>query len=80
MPTLQLSDEQVVDLVKQLPPDQQQVLYEYLRFERWPAWTALSRDAQDGARQAAAERGRDWDAMTEEEREDFIDDIVHEGR
>jgi hypothetical protein len=31
-------------------------------------------------RAAAAQRGRDRDAMTEDEREAFIDDVVHEDR
>jgi hypothetical protein len=26
----------------------------------------------------AKERSRDWDTMTEDEREEFIDEIVHE--
>jgi len=29
---------------------------------------------------AAGQRGRDWDAMTEDEREAFLDDVVHEDR
>ena len=31
-------------------------------------------------RKICAARGLDWDAMTEEERIDFIDDLVHEDR
>ncbi len=30
------------------------------------------------AKIVAAERGYDWDTMTEDEREEFIDEIVHE--
>ena len=33
---------------------------------------------QAKVRQLCAERGLDWDAMSEQAREDFIDDIVHE--
>ena len=80
MPTLQLTNEQVIDLVKQLPEAQQQAIYDYLLRKQWPSWMALAQEAQEGAQKAARERGRDWDTMTEAEREDFIDDIVHEDR
>lgn len=36
--------------------------------------------AEDALRHACARRGFKWDAMTEEERENFIDDLVHEDR
>ena len=36
--------------------------------------------AESQVRQLCASRGLNWDAMTEEEREDFIDDLVHEDR
>jgi hypothetical protein len=38
----------------------------------------LAQDAPEKARRAAAKRGRDWDAMTEDEREEFIDEVLHE--
>lgn len=80
MPTLTLTDEQVIELVKQLPPNQQAELFQFLLQQRWDKWEKLSRAGQEGARRAAAERGKNWDTMTEDEREAFIDDIVHEDR
>jgi hypothetical protein len=80
MPTLQLTDEQVIELVRQLPVDRQRALIDVLLLEQWPEWADLSDKAQEGARLAAAERGRDWDAMSEEERETFVDEVVHEDR
>jgi hypothetical protein len=38
----------------------------------------LSNYAIDKARIVAKERGYDWNTMTEEEKEEFIDEIVHE--
>lgn len=38
----------------------------------------LSRYGADKARLVAQERGYDWDAMTEEERETFVYNVVHE--
>ena len=80
MPMLTLTDEQAIQLVAQLPPDQQEKLFQYLIIHQWGTWADLSRSGQAGARLAANQRGRDWDAMNEEEREAFIDDLVHEDR
>ncbi len=78
MPMLTLTDEQAIQLVTQLPPDQQEKLFQYLVMQQWSAWADLSRSGQDGARMAASQRGRDWNTMTEAEREAFVDDLVHE--
>lgn len=80
MPNLMLTDDQVLDLVKQLPADQQQRLLQFLLTRPWSTWTALSEAGAAGVRAAAAQRGRDWEAMTEDEREAFIDDLLHEDR
>lgn len=58
-------------------------------FERWfknvqqirqrqENWEVLSFYGAEKARQVAQERGFDWNTMTDEEREAFIDDVVHE--
>jgi hypothetical protein len=75
-----VSDDQVIELVKQLPPDQQKRLFEFLLAQQWGTWVDLSRYGDERARIAAARRGHAWDAMTESEREAFIDDLVHEDR
>ena len=78
MPTLELTTEQVIELVKQLPPDRKR-----------EALLALAKDAngrrdermayaEQQLRRIAAERSLKWDAMTEDERETFIDDLLHE--
>lgn len=80
MATLELSDEQVLNLVRQLPQQRQDELLRFLLSGQWPAWEQLSAEGQAGARKAAAVRGLNWDAMTDEQRQDFIDDVVHEDR
>jgi hypothetical protein len=80
MATLTLTPEQVIDLVEQLSPDDQQVLLNRLLTRHSPTWIALSQAGAAGVRAAAAQRGRDWDTMSEAEREAFIDDVVHEDR
>lgn len=79
MPTVELTDEQVLDLVKQLPPERQRAALIALaaggeeRAERRGL-------AQAQLRLLAAERGLDWDKMTEDQREAFVDDLIHEDR
>jgi hypothetical protein len=78
MPTPTLTDEQVIDLVMQLPEAAQRRLMQALLTRPWASWRALSQHGAAGVLAAAAQRGYDWDAMNEEEREAFIDDVLHE--
>ncbi len=78
MPILTLSNEQVVDLVKQLPVGQQLEVFKFLLLQQWDRWALVSNYGVDKIRLIARERGCNWDAMTEDERETFIDDMVHE--
>lgn len=80
MPTLELTNEQVIELVNQLPPDHQESLFKFLLMKRWETWINLSHYGEERVQIAAAQRGRKWDAMTENEREVFIDDLIHEDR
>lgn len=78
MPILALTNEQVVELIKQLPAEQQAEILRFLLLRQWGNWQSLSCYGADKARLIAQERGFDWNTMTEEEREALIDDIVHE--
>ncbi len=78
MAILTLSTEQVVDLVKQLSVEQQVEVFKFLLLQHWGKWESLSRYGGDQVRLIAQERGYSWDMMSEEERESFIDDLVHE--
>jgi hypothetical protein len=78
MPTFTLTNEQVVELVKQLPSEQQIEVFRFLLLQQWGQWESLSRYGEDRARLIAQERGYNWDTMTEDEREAFIDKVVHE--
>lgn len=72
------TNKQVVELVKQLPPEQQIEIFRFLLLQQWGQWESLSRYGVDRVRLVAQERGQDWDVMTENEREAFIDEVVHE--
>ncbi len=78
MPTFTLTNEQVIELVKQLPSEQQIEVFRFLLLQQWGEWESLSRYGADRARLVAQEHGQNWDTMAEDEREAFIDEVVHE--
>ncbi|MEY2978439.1 MAG: hypothetical protein ACO3NK_17005 [Prochlorotrichaceae cyanobacterium] len=78
MPTLTITKDQMLTLLEQLSWTEQQEVLQYLLLKPWASWLELTHDASDKARQAAADRGKNWDEMSEDERETFIDDLVHE--
>lgn len=78
MPILTLTNEQVIELVKQLPVDQQVEVFSFLLCQQWSNWKSLSDYGADKVRRAAQDRGYDWDTMSEEAREAFVDEVVHE--
>jgi hypothetical protein len=78
MPMLSLSNQQVIELVQQLPTIQQVELFRFLVHQQWGEWESLSQYGNHQARFVAQERGYQWDRMTEDKRESFVDDLVHE--
>jgi hypothetical protein len=73
-----LSNKQVVDLVRQLPPEEKLVALKVLATEAHSSRQTRMIYAETQLRQIAMERGLDWDSMSEEEKENFIDDLLHE--
>jgi hypothetical protein len=78
MATLTLSDEQVVQLVRQLPPQTKQRVLVDLTAERDAWWETTTRDGEKDFQRLAAARGFDWNTMTDEQREAFVDSLLHE--
>ena len=78
MVTLTLSDKQVVELVKQLPPKSKQVVLDALTTDRDLWWEMTLSQGEEQFRRLAAERGLEWDKMPEAERETFVDALLHE--
>ena len=78
MATLPLTDEQVVELVKQLPTKTKQQVLKVLTDERDQWWQTAARDGEQAMRQLAAARHVDWDTLSETQREAFVDDVLHE--
>jgi cell division inhibitor SulA len=81
---IQLNTEQVIDLVRQLPPDEQAQVLQALVTTLMPdrvAW--LQRLHQQGhaqMRQLAAARGQNRDTMDDDTRLSPVDDLIHEER
>lgn len=80
MPTVTLTDDQVLDLVKQLPMERKRTVLLLLAEEGRARREARLDYAEAQLRRLCAERGLDWDVMGEDEREVFIDDLIHEDR
>ena len=80
MPILELSDEQVVELVKQLPPERQRAALLALAAGATQRREERMQYAEAQLRRLGAERGLDWVTMSEGQREDLIDDLLHEDR
>jgi len=78
--TIELNEQQIVELLKQLPPERKRVVWETLRAESDAWWAAAHFDGEATMRRLAAERGLNWSEMGEDERMYLIDDIVHEAR
>ena len=78
--TIELTTEQIIDLVQQMPPEEKLTVLKVLAKQARSGCSERMKYAESKVRQLCNERGLDWDAMTEDERLYFIDDIVHEDR
>lgn len=78
MATLSLSDEQVVQLVKQLPAQAKQRVLTDLTAERDQWWQTAAREGERDLRRLAEARGLQWNTLSEAERETFVDGLLHE--
>jgi len=78
MATLSLTDEQVVQLVKQLPPQSKQRVLADLTSERDQWWQTAAREGETDLRGLASARGLDWNSMSEDQREALVDNLLHE--
>jgi glycerophosphoryl diester phosphodiesterase len=78
MATLSLTDEQVVELIKQLQPQSKRRVLTDLTAERDTWWQSAADGGENDMRRIAEGRGLKWDMMSEVERETFVDDLLHE--
>jgi len=78
MVTLTLSNDQVIELIKQLPPDGKKAALNALETDVNLWWEIRLAQGENQLQRLAAERGSNWAGMSEDERERFIDELLHE--
>jgi len=75
--TLKVPESQMVEWVQQLSPEAKRAVLRAL-IPQLDELEALVDYGAQRARELCAERGLDWDSLTEEERQRLVDDLLHE--
>ena len=75
--TLEVSESQIVEWVQQMSPEAKHDVLRAL-IPRLDAFEALVDYGSERIRNLCAERGLNWDDMTEQDRERLVDELLHE--
>ena len=75
--TLEVPESQVLEWVAQLSPEAKQSVLRVL-IPRLDQLEALVDYGTQRARALCAERGLDWNSLTEDERQGLVDELLHE--
>ncbi len=78
MVTLTQYEAQVVELFNQFPGQSQRKVVLTLASSARSSRAERMRYAESQLRQLCRKRGLEWDILTEDEREQFVDDLLHE--
>jgi hypothetical protein len=78
MTVLELNDEQVISIVRQLPAERKRTALLALAEGAQGRREERMHLAEGKLRQVCAERGLDWDRLSEDEREKFVDGLLHD--
>lgn len=78
--TVELTTDQVIGLVQQMPPEEKREVLLALAEQAEVNRTARMDYAEAQFRKLCASRGLNWDTMTEAKRENFVNDLIHEDR
>ena len=78
--TIKLTTEQIIDFIHQMSQKEKRAVLIALAEKASVGQQERMKYAESQVRELCKFRGLDWDTMTEEDREDFIDDLVHEDR
>ena len=78
--TVELTTDQVVGFVQQMPAEERRALLLAIAEQAAANREARIDRAEAQLQQLCTDRGLDWDRMTETERENFVDDLIHEDR
>jgi hypothetical protein len=80
MATVELTNQQVAELVRQLSPEQKREVLLALAGDADARRDERMTLAQEQLRQRAQARGCDWNTMTDDQREALVDELIHEDR
>ena len=76
MSVLELTDQQVISLLRQLPAERKRDALLALAQEPQAHRDERIRFGEAQLRQICAERGQDWDRLSEDEREQFVNRLL----
>ena len=75
MPQLTISEEQVLELLRQLSPEGKRKALEWLMRE--VEWERLSESLRERWAEICASEGIDWGKLSDEEKEAILDEWLH---
>jgi hypothetical protein len=78
MSVLELTDEQVISLVRQLPAARKRGALLALAQDSQSRRDERMRFGEAQLRRLCAERKLNWDSMSEDQREEFVNQLLHE--
>ena len=78
--TVELTTDQIIDFIQQIPPEEKRAVLLAFAEQAETNQAARLDYAEAHFRKLCASRGLNWDTMTEAERENFVDDLIHEDR
>jgi hypothetical protein len=76
MPKLELSEEQVLELLLQLSPEGKRKALEILKQDA--EWERVAQEVRKQWKEICAERGIDWERLSDEEKEALVDEWLHQ--
>jgi hypothetical protein len=80
MASVELTTNQVIELVRQLPSQSKREVLLALAAEAESTREERMTFAERQFRRIAAERGLDWDSLPDDQRQMLADDLIHEDR
>ena len=80
MAVLELTKEQIFDLVRQMPAEQKREMLLSLAANAPAERAKRQQFAEEQLRRLCAARSLDWAALSADQRESFIDDLIHEDK
>lgn len=76
MVALTRQEQQVVELFRRLDPGRRRIVLLELVQANAEAWKRYQEQGEARLRALARDRGLDWDAMDEQARQDFVEDVM----